>query len=130
MAVALAVFGVAFTAFSIWLTVRFINRRERWAKWTMATVVGSPILYVASFGPACWLADRKIISRDWTAAIYSPIFAELRFDDVLWSYGDLCCTGPLTMLDLWLRASVKVRILLGDESGSSDYEFVGDSPDD
>jgi hypothetical protein len=31
-----------------------VNRRERWAKWTGAAVAGLPVLYVASFGPACW----------------------------------------------------------------------------
>ncbi|MBI3861957.1 MAG: hypothetical protein HY290_08670 [Planctomycetia bacterium] len=46
--------AVAFAAFCIWLTVRIINRRERWAKWTLVAVIGVPVLYVASFGPACW----------------------------------------------------------------------------
>ncbi|MBI3860511.1 MAG: hypothetical protein HY290_01300 [Planctomycetia bacterium] len=54
MAIALAVTGVAFAAFCVWLTVRIVNRRERWAKWMLATVVGVPALYVVSFGPACW----------------------------------------------------------------------------
>jgi hypothetical protein len=32
---------------------------ERWAKWTLAaTIVGPPVLYVLSFGPACWLNER------------------------------------------------------------------------
>ena len=26
--------------------------------WIVALLVGLPVLYVASFGPACWLADR------------------------------------------------------------------------
>lgn len=49
-----AIVAVIFTAFCIWLTVRILNRRERWAKWTLAGVVSVPVLYVASFGPACW----------------------------------------------------------------------------
>ena len=54
MALALAIFGVTFAAFCVWLTVRIINRRERWAKWTAVALFGMPVLYVASFGPACW----------------------------------------------------------------------------
>jgi hypothetical protein len=55
MNVLLPLLAVAFAALCVWLTVRIINRKERWAKWTLVgTVVGVPILYVASFGPACW----------------------------------------------------------------------------
>ena len=43
---------VAFAALCVWLTVRIINRRERW--WTLVAVMSMPVLYVASFGPACW----------------------------------------------------------------------------
>lgn len=46
--------AVAFAAFCVWLAVRVINRKERWAKWTLIAVLGLPVLYVASFGPACW----------------------------------------------------------------------------
>ena len=56
MALALSVFGFAFAAICVWLTVRIINRRERWAKRTaVGLIVGLPLLYVASFGPACWM---------------------------------------------------------------------------
>src|SRR5262245_7492771 len=56
MAIVLATLAVAFAAFCVWLTVRIANRKERWAKWTLAGVVGMPVLYVASFGPVCWIA--------------------------------------------------------------------------
>jgi hypothetical protein len=49
--------GVGFAAFCIWLAVRIINRRERWAKRTAVGLgVTLPLLYFASFGPACWFA--------------------------------------------------------------------------
>lgn len=51
---ALSIFGVASAALSVWLAVRVVNRRERWAKWTLAAVIGLPVLYVASFGPVVW----------------------------------------------------------------------------
>jgi hypothetical protein len=31
--------AVAFAAFCVWLTVRVVNRRERWAKWMLAVVI-------------------------------------------------------------------------------------------
>src|SRR5437899_2862266 len=55
MAIALLTAGTVSAAFCIWLTVRIVNRRERWAKRTLAAVVGLTVLYVLSFGPACWL---------------------------------------------------------------------------
>jgi hypothetical protein len=65
--------GVAFAAFCIWLTIRILNRRERWAKWTLAGVVGVPVLYVVSFGPACWISSRMQPSGKVVSAIYLPI---------------------------------------------------------
>ena len=73
MAIALSIFEVTFAAFCIWLTVRIVNRRGRWAKWTLAAVVGLPVLYVASFGPWCWITSRLQPSGKVVAAIYSPI---------------------------------------------------------
>jgi hypothetical protein len=54
MTTILPALAVAFGAFVVWLAVRIANRRERWAKWTLAVVIGLSVLYVASFGPACW----------------------------------------------------------------------------
>jgi len=71
MAIALAVSGTAFAAFCVWLTVRIINRREPWAIWTLAAVVGLPVLYVASFGLWCWMICR--LNND-TAEDYEPPF--------------------------------------------------------
>jgi hypothetical protein len=67
--------AVAFAAFCVWLTVRIVNRRERWAKWTLAVVIGLPVPYVASFGPACWLAKRSELtwSRRVAPRIYWPL---------------------------------------------------------
>jgi hypothetical protein len=47
--------GVMVAALAIWLTVRIVNRRERWAqRVAVGLFFGLPILYLASFGPACW----------------------------------------------------------------------------
>src|SRR5579872_127975 len=58
MTILLPALAVAFAAFCVWLTVRIVNRRERWAKRTLAVVVGLPVLYFASFGPWCWITSR------------------------------------------------------------------------
>jgi len=107
MTIVLPTVVVAFAAFCIWLAVRIINRRERWAKWTLAVVVALPALYLASFGPIVWLADHDVVPRNRAAAIYSPILMEVRGGDLLWSYGCLGCRDPFTMLQLWILANVK-----------------------
>jgi hypothetical protein len=78
MALFVSIIGIALAAFCVWLTVRIINRRERWAKWTLAGVVGLPILYVLSFGPACWMTSQVYIGGEqirWNRAliIYIPL---------------------------------------------------------
>ncbi|HEY2251160.1 MAG TPA: hypothetical protein VGH74_08875, partial [Planctomycetaceae bacterium] len=70
MSLALPIVGFAFVAFCVWLTVRIVNRRQRWAKWTLATVVGFPVLYVASFGPACWISSRTETGAGIVAIAY------------------------------------------------------------
>jgi hypothetical protein len=81
MAIALSIFGVAFAAFCVWLTVRIVNRQRRWAKWTLAVVVGVPALYVVSFGPACWLSDRKMIQRSVPSRLYNPLASYLAYGE-------------------------------------------------
>jgi len=76
MSIILPALAVAFAAFCVWLGVRIFNRRERWAKWTLAAVVGLPLLYVASFGPACWWFSPRVgLTGDCVdvPAVYLPI---------------------------------------------------------
>jgi O-antigen/teichoic acid export membrane protein len=65
--------GAGLGALCIWLTVRIINRRERWAKRTLAALVCLPLLYVLSFGPVCGLAV-AFHGPDWILSIYGPLF--------------------------------------------------------
>ena len=37
------------------------DRKPLWP-WIVALLIGLPVVYVASFGPACWLADRHLMS--------------------------------------------------------------------
>jgi hypothetical protein len=75
--VVVAVLGVAFAAFCVWLGVRIVNRRERWAKWTaVALLVLTPVLYVLSIGPAAWLHTRHLMPESLSSAtrhFYDPI---------------------------------------------------------
>jgi len=78
MTVVLAIFGVTFAAFCVWLVVRVINRRERWAKRTAVILVVAPTLYVLSIGPFSWLATRKYLPERALSA------AELLYGPVIW----------------------------------------------
>jgi hypothetical protein len=62
---AIVLSAVVFAALCVWLTVRIVNRKERWAKWTLAATLAAPVLYVASFGPACWIYSRTWDSESW-----------------------------------------------------------------
>lgn len=86
-----AALTAGFVAVCIWLVVRITNRRERWAKWTLATVVSPPLLYVLSFGPACWW-----FGSDWTPtgpfggfSLPGPAAPQ-----IYWPIGRLSMRGP------------------------------------
>lgn len=74
MSIFLPALAVAFAAFCLWLGVRIYNRRERRAKRTLTgLVVSFPFLYVASFGPACWLTSRDGSLYPSFLRIYQPL---------------------------------------------------------
>ncbi len=60
------IMGVAFAAFCVWLTVRIVNRRERWAKWIAIAMVLTTVLYVLSSGPLTMVAFH-------TRVMYTPV---------------------------------------------------------
>jgi len=77
MNVLLPALAVAMAAFCLWLGVRIVNRRERWAKRLFATIIGVPLLYVLSFGPACWLVHDRSLPEpalDAFQTFYTPIY--------------------------------------------------------
>ena len=65
--------ATAYAAFCIWLTVRIVNRRERWAKWLLAILIGLPTFYVVSVGPACWISSRTQSGDSMVSTIYGPL---------------------------------------------------------
>jgi hypothetical protein len=55
--------GGALGAFVVWIAVRATNRREPWAKWTLAALVALPVLYVASLFPISWMIQRDMLDK-------------------------------------------------------------------
>jgi len=84
MAIALSIIGAALAAFCVWLTVRIVNRRERWARWTALSLpIVLPLLYVFSFGPACWLAANDT-QTGHAHSIYWLVGASVPSEHTLW----------------------------------------------
>jgi hypothetical protein len=76
MKIALSIFGVAFTAFCVWLVVRIVNRRERWAKWTaaalMVLVVSYPLSYPWAFSVVFHRCKSQSTALGLLADFYAP----------------------------------------------------------
>jgi len=104
MTIVLPVLGVAFAAFCVWLGVRIVNRRERWAKWTL--VAALLLAYPLSLGPAMALGER---SGDWTCAsspVYVPLMLFLRGSprwvvSPYFAYLSLCMGEEMPVPDDW-----------------------------
>ena len=72
MTIIFMIFGVACAAFCVWLTVRIVNRRQRWAKWLALGLVVL-LAYPLSFGPACALVDHRVLPCHQVALAYRPL---------------------------------------------------------
>jgi hypothetical protein len=74
MEMVLPVLAVASGSVFVWLTVRVVNQRERWAKWTAVALVAAVVGYPLSFGPACRLIEEGYlpINSPWIC-IYCPL---------------------------------------------------------
>jgi hypothetical protein len=86
--------GVALCAVCVWLVVRIVNRRERWAKWTLAMTVALPLANVLGFGPACGLVDRDLLPPTVLTTVFAPtLFLALEgpvpVQEVLWQWGEV-----------------------------------------
>jgi hypothetical protein len=67
--------GVAVAAFAVWLTVRIVNRRQRWAKWAAGVLFGVVVLYPLSAGPFCWIIHHCDFSKPilrFALKLYAP----------------------------------------------------------
>jgi hypothetical protein len=68
--------AATFAAFCVWLTVRVVNRRERWAKWTLAITLLLLAVYPFSYGPARWFYLKTGIP-EWTWPVVDSTFEPL-----------------------------------------------------
>jgi hypothetical protein len=69
----LSIVGLGIVAFAIWLTVRIVNRREKWAV-RVAVIAVILLAYPMSLVPACWLAEHNFLAADTVAPFYDPLF--------------------------------------------------------
>jgi hypothetical protein len=68
MSIILPTLAVGFAAFCVWLTVRIVNRRERWAKLTGVALVVL-VAYPLSIGPVPALHYHLRLSKSLLPAI-------------------------------------------------------------
>ncbi|MBS0266151.1 MAG: hypothetical protein JSS02_29750 [Planctomycetes bacterium] len=66
-------FSAGYAAIALWLIIRFVNRREHWARWSLITWIVMPVSYVASFGPACWVVGGDESFDSKLSELYTPI---------------------------------------------------------
>lgn len=84
--------------------------RRTWLTILTAIVVLLPLLYVASFGPACWAVEHAFLSVETVAASYEPLLASDAVDSYLRAYGKLF-SDPLTVHDIWVDARMSRQML-------------------
>ncbi len=66
------------------------RKRPIWP-WIVALLIGLPMLYVASFGPACWLADRDVVDFTSVLRAYPLLYRSIwQKDENFWSQGLSC----------------------------------------
>ena len=49
------------------------NRKYSVWPWVVALLIGLPVLYVASIGPACWVTSRLRIGESAVTFVYGPV---------------------------------------------------------
>jgi hypothetical protein len=75
MIIILPALAVSIAALLIWLTIRIVNRRERWAKWAAAGLILLVIAaYPLSVGPVLVFAPSLRIRADEFYRCYYPIY--------------------------------------------------------
>jgi len=97
---------VSLPAFMVWLIVRAINRRERWAKWTAVIVVlVSPVLYLLAYGPWILIARAACgyTAEDASVSIFEGANSFARTAEPAWM---VMLTDPyVEYLRLWIHES-------------------------
>jgi hypothetical protein len=110
MSIIVPTLAVAFAALCVWLGVRVYNRRERWAKWALGVLVGLPVLYVGSFGPACWWLSHPL-SNDGFAGNITDTDTDPHAPRIFRPIGWTIAYGPE-----WLSGALRWYALMGTET--------------
>jgi hypothetical protein len=76
MTILLPALAVSFAAFCVWLGVRIVNRRERWAKRMAVALTAAVMLYVLSVGAVCRMLT---LAGDpgWAVEAYHTVYAPI-----------------------------------------------------
>lgn len=87
------------------------NRKPPIWPWVVVVLVGVPLLYVGSFGPACWLVGRNVLSARFTSAVYRPLVRLACIDrgntgKALRWYARFGEHGEFGLVDLGVRAGL------------------------
>src|SRR5579859_6985117 len=71
----LPILAVSFAAFSVWTTIRIVNRGKRHGTtfWVVVSLFSLLALYLLSFGPACWIASRTGSGIAILPVVYGPL---------------------------------------------------------
>ncbi len=80
------------------------DRKKPVWPWIVALLIGLPVLYVASFGPACWSMQVKTSWMPTIAVVYSPVI-RIAATAPPWAqrFADWYSGGRLKMLTKELR---------------------------
>ena len=63
------------------------ERKKTLWPWIVAVLIALPVFYVASFGPACWLADRHVITFRTVVRGYPQLYRSATYNKQPWGRG-------------------------------------------
>ena len=100
------------------------RKKPGWVFWTTVIVVGVPVLYVLSFGPACWWFAKPIEVGSW--AFSGSLAVDQRkmreASKAYWPLGWLVANGPTPVhrvLGWYALLGTDVVVLPTDSSGAA-----------
>jgi hypothetical protein len=85
------------------------ERKPVWP-WIVALLIGLPVLYVASFGPACALVGQGVLPRTLLDTMFAPCL-DVAFDGpdpirkMVCDWTSLCGGGQALLIEQILRAT-------------------------
>jgi len=71
--IVLTILAIVYVPLVVWLGVRIVNLRERWAKRLAVFLVVATVLYPLSIGPACWISSHANTGGEVVSVVYLPI---------------------------------------------------------